>query len=421
MGFFRKDPAQLLDRAEKLIGREEAVRAFELLAPHLESADPGVRARAAELAERAHRVVLDAALERAADAEAAGEPAEAADWLASALEHCHDPARRAELESRRASLLARGRERRESGPRGGAWAPPPMELDPESEAEPDELLEGEPSLAEYDLFLDTLTAEAAERYADRPRLFQEACLAILEGRPALARAALDELLAEEPEEPIYRLERGRCRLLLGDAAGAREDLETVWSALGDAPLDRAGACSVPALWADALLELRQPEPILERLKDLAEPRAGDGRLTLLYGYALHQAGRAEAARDHLAEARGFLPGDRDLAFALARVEAGLGETRSALRILEQLAAPAFDGSDHPPDVAVLRLLASLHLDEGGPLDVVGGLLKRSTEGRTGRLEHEDYRLLARYHEALGDAEAARRAAAAAARLEPRKG
>jgi tetratricopeptide (TPR) repeat protein len=421
MGLFRKDPAELLARAEKLIGRQEAVRTFELLAPLREDPDPEVRARAAALEDRAHAAVLDAALERAADAESDGELAEAADWLSSALEHCQRSGERAELEGRRASLLTRAAEKRQVSPGMRVWIPPSLDPEPEDGAEPDEEpIAGRPSGGGYALLPELLTEEAAARYAGRPRRFREACRAIQEGRPEEAREALEELLAEAPEEPVYRLERGRCRLMLGDAAGARDDLEAVWPSFGDAPLDRAGQFSVPALWADALLDLGEPEPILERLRDLARPAAGNVPLIQPYFMALNLAGEVEAARDYLVEAAGFYPNDSQLAFGLAFIHAKLGEARTAIAILERLVAPSFDGSERPPEVAALRLLASLYLDEGGPLDVVGGLLRRATEGRAGRLESEDYRLLARYQEAAGDAEGARRAEEAAERLEARE-
>jgi len=420
MGLFRKDPAQLLARAEKLIGRQEAVRAFDLLAPLREDPNPDIRARAAALEDRAHDAVLDAALERANDAETGGEVAEAADWLTSALEHCRDPEQRAELEGWRASLLARAAEKREIAPGVKAWIPPPLDLEPESDPEPEkESFAGKPAQGGYALLVETLTEEAAARYAGRPRRFREACLAIQEGRPAVARAALEELLAEAPDDPVYRLERGRCRFMLGDAAGAREDLEAVWPSFGDAPFDREGLCSVPSLWAEALLDMGEPEPVLERLRDLADPRAGNSRLALLYAMALVAAGEVEAARDFLAEAAGYFPGDGELAYNLAGLQAGLGEDRAAIAILERLVAPNFDGSERPPDLPVLRLLAALYLDQGGPLDMVGGLLKRATEGRAGRLDSEDYHLLARYQEALGDPEGARKSTAAAERLEAR--
>jgi hypothetical protein len=91
-----------------------------------------------------------------------------------------------------------------------------------------------------------------------------------------------------------------------------------------------------------------------------------------------------------------------------------------MSLLDQVLQPSYDGRS-APHLAALRLFTSLHLDEGDQLDLVGGLLKLAAQAQGGRLAAADYRLLARYHEALGDAEGAGKATAAAERLEEREG
>lgn len=284
---FRKDPAAEVRRAEELLA---AGRAYDALhaARRAEEAAAGpdgdaVRLRAREVEGTAREVLVASALEEADRAEADEDYDDAAEWVASALERLTaggaTPPLAAELRRRHQGLRARAREaarqplllRREEEDEGGEPAgPDPLDLE-----------------TRFGTLVGTLDEEVADRhYLHRPIPFQQAYVDLNEGRLEEARAALDALAAAEPDDAVVRLERGRARLLAGDPAGAREDFEAAWPALGDAPLDASGELSVPALWAGAALAAGEPEAVAERLAELAAPDGEDPQLLALRAQAL---------------------------------------------------------------------------------------------------------------------------------------
>lgn len=414
------DPVATLARAEDRLARGNPPRAIELARPLL--SDPTHREAAAALIARARAAMLASCLERAAEAEEAGLYGDAADWLTSALDHAAD-AERGEIEARRDALA--GRPDRTAGPGGPGGRAEPGGPDPEEWDEDDE----PPELHdEYETLVQTLRPEIAARYRDRPEPFRRALVDLNSGEAAAAAVVLEGLAEESPDDPVYRLERGRCRLFAGDAAGARDDLEAAREGLGDEPLDLAGGLSPLRLWAEALLDAGEPGPILDQLREAAHPDQGDPELTKLFARALLDAGRLDHARLFLAEAASWYPSDLDFAHQLAATLARLGERRPAIDCLETALARACSGGQcsqpapHPP---AMRLLASLYLEEdprpGDPgLARAGELLSELARAR-GALAPAELRLLALYHEASGHPEAARRALAQAAKLETAAG
>jgi len=412
MGIFGRlfqDPQRDLERAEKLLAGGEPFKALELAERAAASAAhrPGAR----ELASRAREAIVASDLDRADRAEASEYWEDAAEWLRSALDHLEDGGRRAELEARLASAEERAREAAAGEPldlrafAGGALEVEAGELSPEEV---------------YEALVGTLKDEVADLYDGRPEVFRRALVDFHDGRVESALAALDELLASEPDDPAALLERGRCRLASGDAGGARADFEAAWDRWGDEPLDHAGQTSVPGLWAEASLEAGAPEAVAERLEALAEPSRGRADLARPYALSLLAGERFADARDYLAAAVPRFGGDQDLPYFLAQALGRLGDRDGAVACLESAIAPSCAGGscNKPPlHLPSVRALVVLHLDNGdGGLERSGELLTRLARATGGRLTAEDQLLLARFHELDGHPAAAAEARAEAARL-----
>ncbi|MDH3402767.1 MAG: tetratricopeptide repeat protein [Acidobacteriota bacterium] len=409
MGLFGRNWAKELDRAEDLLGRDLAVPALEIAERAARQAAGELRARAAALVARARRAALASVLAKADAAEAAGDLDDAADWLLSAVEREPSALRRAELEARRRSLLGRGEDA------GSSWS---------VRAETITVVAGEtadePDVSfRYETLVSMLADELRGRYEDRPAAFQEAVVALNEGEAGAALAALEELAAAAPDDPVLRLERGRARLLSGEAAAARGDLAAAWDALGAEPLDAGGTLLAPALWAEASLAAGDSEEVLQRLAALASPATGHPELCRLYGAALLAAGRPARAVDHLDAVLALVPGDPELNLLMAEALVAAGEPARALTGLESAVAPSCAGGSCARPAAHLpsfRLLARLHLAPGGDPERARELLAHVANAQQGQLGAEDLLILAAYYEATGDGAAAADAAAEAARL-----
>lgn len=452
MGFlnrlFRKDPSADLARAEEHLGAGRAYEALLAAGRAVEVAPrdgaPDHRPRARELAGRARELLAASALSEADRAEADGDYDDAAEWVVSALEHVRangeaggpagstgsagpggggrDP-REPELKRRLRALRSRAREaarqptllRRQEGDGGDG--------SPEEPAGPDPLdLE-----THFGTLVGTLDEEVAERhYLHRPIPFQQAYVDLNEGRLDDALATFDALAAAEPDDPAVRLERGRCRLLAGDAAGAREDFEAAWPDLGDRPLDTSGELSVPALWAEAVLAQGDAETVAERLEELTAGEESDPELVALRGRALLEVGstRYEEARDLLAAGQARHPGRPDLPYLLATVLERMGEADRAIATLEAAVAPSCaTGSCKKPPLhrPSARLLVRLHLDRAevgarsadlapapsGPdpadaaLDRAGDLLAHLSQAAGDHPTDEEAALRTRHQELIG--------------------
>ena len=417
---FNSDPQAILERAEGLLDRGDAAGALKALR-RTERGSLAQDNRFATLRRRAHDDLLATALDRARVSEEAGYLEDAAEWIRSGLDHAPDSGRRDELERRAEALdeladaeatrqsLERARNVGEALPPGGAngaeSAAGDGELDPDSH---------------YEMLVGMFDDDVAERYNNRPEAFRLAFLDLMEGRTETAREALEELVERHPEDPVYRLEAGRCRLNLGDAETARQDFEAVWEAFGDEPLDLAGTLSVPSLWAEAMLVLRQPDALVQRLDGVAEPEAGDGELCYHFALGLLMAERYDDAEPYLLGAMEHFPRDPRFPQQLAAALHGADRTDDAILALERAIAPSCAGGqcNSPPlHAPSLRSLAGLYLEQGeARLDRVEELLHLVARSQGGQLSGEDYLLLAELHQRQGHEEAAREAAESARRL-----
>ena len=394
---FSSDPAKDLARAEKLLARGSASEALDVAQRAL---DKGAGPGAETLVARAREALVASALESAGRAEASEYFEDAADWLQGVLEHV-DEARRKEFEHRIADL--RRREEKASRPEipsviGVVEASPEAEVEGGS-LDPDDL---------YEVYLESLREDVAPRFSGRPQAFRHAVVRLNEGDHKTALEALDALVAENPDDPILRLERGRARLAAEDAE-ASEDLERAWDALGAEPLDRAGHLSLPALWGDTRLSQGEAGLVAERLAPLAEPRGSDLELTKVFGQALLAQKQFEEAAPFLAQAWDSHPRVHDLPFLLALALRGRQNPDDAIAVLERAVAPACGPAGCSPSALHLpsmHLLMELHLEAGDPertrelLELVAGV-------RGGRLGRKELLLMAGYYDKIGDEGAAR--------------
>ncbi|MCP3961867.1 MAG: hypothetical protein GY719_28835 [bacterium] len=413
MGFLKRllggsdgDPRRDIERAETLLAKGEIERALELAERAAGRGSPSQEQSAADVARRARRALVDGALEKAALAESSEYFEDAAEWLETAIEHLDDEPRRAELTERRAALLTRAEEAEQEAP----WEPPPeADVEPGTEVDPD---------SHYMALVDMFRESAAELYTSLPAAFRRAYVDLNEGRPEKAMPVLDDL-ADGAEDPVLHFERGRCRLMLGDAEGAVDDLETAWEAFGDEPLDRVGELSVPGFWADAMLGLGRGRQVIERLGDLADPAADNPALSEIYGEALLAENRLDEARRFLTGAAIRYPSRPAFSHQLAMALGRSGERAAAIDCLEASIAPscASGGCAKPPKhLPSIRFLASLYLDQGGHADRVHQLMTLVAQALRGRLGGEDHSLLGKYYDEIGDPEAAEHARSEARRL-----
>lgn len=408
MGFFSKNWAKELDRAEDLLGRDQPVAALEIAERAARKAEPGVRERAAAMVVTARQAVVASVLANAAAAEAGGDLEDAADWLLAAIEQESSTARRGELEARRQALLERGQ------PADGPW-PKSTETVPvvADEAAPPDLE------FQYETLIAMLDEETGALYEDRPAEFKQALVDLNEGRIAAALETFERLAESAPEDPVVRLERGRARLLSADPAAARSDFAAAWEAFGETLPDANTSLSVPALWAEASLAAGLTSEVVKRLEPLASPASGDSQLSRLYATALLGAGHLDRAAAHLEAAVSVLPRDPELNLLLAQALASAGDTERAIAGLELAIAPscAAGGCGRPAaHLPSFRLLARLHLEHGEGPERARELMARVANAQQGHLGSQDLEILAAYYEATGDRAAARDAASEARRL-----
>ncbi len=417
-GLFRKDPTRELNRAEEMLDDGRPYPALQVVQRVKERG--ALPERVAALERRCHEALGEAALAEADFMETEGDFADASEWVRSAIRQLGDDHERLpELRRRLKTLRARAREAETKNAMTGF-----IRVGGEDEPDGPDPLTTE---MHFGALVGTLRDDVADLYLSRPLAFQQACVDLSNGRFDEARSAFDQLLVAEPDDPIFRLERGRCRLMAGEPVGAREDLEAVWPALGDEPLDQAEELSVPLLWAEACLDLDDPEAVIQGLTDLAGFAHGTDPVSepaaLVFGRALLAAGRLEEAVDYLQDAVDVfgIPSavTRLLADALVRT----GQVDQAIDLLQQKIAPScVSGSCGAPrlDVAAARTLATLYLDQTPdgeePTELVGGLIARISQVQGG-LVREDLPIVARYQRMSGQDEAAGQTEAEIERLD----
>jgi predicted Zn-dependent protease len=409
MGFFSRNWARELDRAEDLLQRDLPVPALEIAEKAERKADPDLRPRAAGVVLRAVQALLTSVLAKADAAEAAGDLEDAADWLMSAIEREPSSVRRSELEVRRQALLDRILDA--DGPLVTAAQTITVVAHDVDEAVD--------ASFQYEILTTMLADEIRSLYEERPVEFQQALIDLNEGRTSAALSVLETLLEASPDDGVLRLEVGRARLMSGDAAAARDDFDAAWETFGEQPLDAGASHSVPTLWAEASLATGDAADVTERLEPLASPATGHPELCRLYATALMATRRVDESVAYLDAVTSTIPGDSELNLLMAQALAAAGDPQRAIAGLERAIAPSCSGggcakpSAHVPS---FRLLAGLHLLHGEDPERACELIALIANARQGYLEAEDHAILAEYYEATGNAAAAQDALAEAERL-----
>ena len=391
MSFFKRlfstEPSTLLDKAERALAGGTPVQTLAFLDRLPDALPDELRSRADALDDQAHGAIALAASERALGFEEAGMREQAADNLSLALEHCRDGELRAELEER----LERAQ---------------PVEHDEALETEEDEESgEVEEVDASYLTLVSMLNEGVAERYDDRPDSFQQAYVDLNEGRAAEALATFESLVREAPDDPVGPLERGRCLLFLERIEEAQRDFDTAWAVFGDDPLDNPGTLSLPLLWAETAMDLKQHDLLVERLAEPAQADRGQPLLSHVLALSRIELGQLDEAAEHLGDCVSAFPREPVFPQVLAQVLVAQDDSTGAIETLERAVAPSCAGGGcrapalHLPSV---RLLAGLHLDAGGTTDRARELVTLIAGSRRGRLEWQDLSLLARCERQEGD-------------------
>jgi predicted Zn-dependent protease len=173
------------------------------------------------------------------------------------------------------------------------------------------------------------------------------------GENAAALAALDEVLAESPDDAVARALRARCRYQACDYSGAVEDARAALAAAQGGTLGAEDARTARRAWLEILTELGRASEALA-LGGTALRSSGDARDAWALGHALLSAGRrAEATEAFRAGAESGAGEEWEQVFARARCERALGLFERAARTLvqaDELASAGRTGSD--PDVLV---------------------------------------------------------------------
>jgi tetratricopeptide (TPR) repeat protein len=191
--------------------------------------------------------------------------------------------------------------------------------------------------------------------------FARAILDHEDGRPDLAVQALLEL---PDDHPVVRYERARAAYALGDPTAAARELRVfATQAGGHHPMGRYHTGEFLAL---CLAESGRADEGLRVLRSLraSQPKLG----AVLYAQLLELTGDLPEAERVLADLIRNHPKDTGLYKLLARVRVAGGERQQAMVALEAAltacaCAPGKCGYQ-PPDVGVLRGLATLYLEDG---------------------------------------------------------
>ncbi len=452
---FGTDPGKALEKARRLLSEGDPLAALRQARKAQARARPPLSGEAAALVGEARRAVVAEAESRAAASEAEGHLADAAEWLRGALDYAEGEEERGRLQARLDGLEERLEAERETEEDGFFVSPEEEEFDSEEPAEREGAGEmgglggivgplagslpalgppgavgvavrdpdgGEPAEATlFDLYVDSLRDDVAPLYRGRaPELGEVLVDAVEPEDTERAAAAIEEMAAASPEDPVLRLERARWRLARGEAAAAREDLEVAWAAFGDEPLDLGGHLSIPVLWCEVAMAQGDHAAVLERLEARGELTLSHPDLSGFYATALLAAGESDEARRFLAESLEHFPRRPEIAYLLAGILLHDGEAPAAIALLERSLRVCGAGCAprdlHAPS---LRLLAAALAGTGGsaPSETVERLadvllLLRGAQG--GELgEPGDWMLQARCHELAGETAAAERARARA--------
>ena len=216
-----------------------------------------------------------------------------------------------------------------------------------------------------------------------------------DGNAEEATPHFEQAAEEEPNNGYILFERGRCSLVLNNAEAAKEDLEKAWDTIGVEPVDLTRTVSLPAIWAEAMLRLEQPGPIIERLDELAAPARGLSKMCEVYALALAMANRLDEAEDFIYAAAAKFERHDGFPHMMAGVLNRKGDWEGAIRALETTVGPSCGTGGCAPrakHIPSLRDLIALYLANDKDLDRAGELLMH-LEGALGvNMTKDDFAL-----------------------------
>lgn len=235
--------------------------------------------------------------------------------------------------------------------------------------------------------------EQSDEYEELGDPLRDALLAMHDGRPEEARAALEEMLSDDAR--YLWLEIGRARLLTEDYDAATEAFRTFLDALDD---DDGGEArlSAHAELAGLLDRADDEEGAIGELSAAMEAFPDDPRPFLLLGRYLHSKGYLEQAADVLESGLSKIGDERpDWRYleelGLAKAELGEDEEAAAyfdrvIQLFVQSRRPDAPSVELPPATAVAR--AKLH-EKAGELEKAADLYRTLTRG-SDRENHLEY-------------------------------
>lgn len=406
---FSKSPATLVGQGRRALQAREWAEAKRHLEKALERAagEPRVAEEARALLGEARSGLVRLNLQHADSCARGGEMEAALESLDVALENTEDPVEKTRIEQLRHRYRTRGAPRDRDAERAAASRSAAADSPrPEAGAAGGESEEPDfGDLDRFDLWLASLTEDAARRFEEEGEEFRRACVALEDGDGRGAATALDRLLSSRPDDPLLLFQRGRARLLTGDLPGAARDLEPVRRAWGFAALDAAGHLHVGLLLAEAYAAQGKRDEAEEVLRAAAEERQGDYEVWSNLGQLL-------VAKEALDEAAGI--GDRLVGLQPRRIEGYLviaevarhrGELGRAVDALEAgIGTCCGKGGScrvKPVDVPAARLLADLYLQQGRQPERVDTLLHQVLAAQGGEASWHDHFLFARLYKLTG--------------------
>ncbi len=394
--FFSSDPSKEIQKIEGLLNDGDNEKALKL-AQRLEKKNPAMQEAQVLLAKSLDAMACGF-LEKASRSESAGALSDAADWIEIALDYVPQEEKRTALKEK--INLLRQQDEENSEPEsavGPAKAKKPVAVE---DHDVDEEIH-------YVTLIGMLAPEVASLYEERDAQFRAAYIALNSGDAEQARIGFEALLQENQNDPVLRLERARCALILEDPEVAQADLEIAWPSLGDEPLDLAGSISVPYLWGHAMMKMKKTLAIVDRLGEQARPSNDFPGLSLMYATALEQSEMYEPAVKFLVEAVKKFETMPDFPYLLAIVFDRQGDWEQAIHCLEGAIAPscAVGCAAPPKHLPSLRLLTSLYLSNNHQPKRAKELLTFIAQTTNGQLRREDYLLLAEYHKQMDDLDA----------------
>jgi len=240
---------------------------------------------------------------------------------------------------------------------GGSLADPVVQAGEDEDA--DELA------ARLALIVDAYPESLRATVVDLGAEFARAVLSFEDGRPD---QALPALLGLPDTSALVQYERARCAAALGDPrAGSRALRRFAQLAGGHHAIGSAHTAVLLAQFTAEQGDLKGALRVLRDARAVAPALGG-----MLFAQLLEATGELGEADSVLVDLVRKHPRTKDLYKVLARVRVKGGERMAAIKALESSFAHGCDTPGkcgyQPPDPELLRMLATLHLEEGSDPD-----------------------------------------------------